>query len=193
LNFFSFFSFFKKFKKKVPIGEAKENSHNAGDGSTEEVASVRPSRPRLIKSQRNISLVQIKMASSFEEDDAELSEEVRRPRRAQQQQMALEELAKLPVVELQRASIVSCYMPGCTGQLLSPRLSKSIGDALRGSVTVLKRSIGPLRLEVSIAHWFLLSLIVATLSSLQKCFSGANVVNSLMRLKYADNREEVIN
>jgi hypothetical protein len=60
-------------------------------------------------------------------------------------------------------------MPGSSSALVSPSLSVKIQAALMDSVTVLVRQVGSVRLE---------------------CFSGANVVNCLLRLKFADNREE---
>ncbi len=140
--------------------------NQVSDGETDDDsvhAAPRPSRPRLVKSQRSMSLYPVKMASSVEEDEnAEQSEEkLRRPRK---EPAGLE---KLPMAILTRGA--SSYMPGENDAILSPRLSKSISEALQGAVTIIRRTIGPLKLE---------------------CFSGANVVNCLMRLKFAENRDE---
>jgi hypothetical protein len=142
------------------------------DGETEEDA-VRPSRPRLAKSARSVSLA--RLAGSVEEDEhAELSDEQhhhhhhRHHRHHRPHERGVGEvcLDALPLAVLSRGP--SSYLPGAPA-VVSPRLSRSIAEALQGAVTVIRRSIGALKLE---------------------CFSGANVVNCLMRLNFADNRDE---
>ncbi len=134
------------------------------DGDTVELM-VRPMapRPRLTKSHRQ-SLRHVVMASSEDEENAEQSEE----RHAARSKGAVPklELDQLPVGTLTRTT---SYMPGSGEALVSPALSGRIQAALMASMTVLVRQVGSVRLE---------------------CFSGANVVNCLLRLKFADNREE---
>jgi hypothetical protein len=121
-------------------------------------------RPRLTKSHRQ-SLRDVVLASSEDEENenAEQSEERQtRPKGA----VPRMDLDKLPVATLTRTT---SYMPGSSSALVSPSLSVKIQSALIDSVTVLVRQVGSVRLE---------------------CFSGANVVNCLLRLKFADHREE---
>jgi hypothetical protein len=135
------------------------------------VARPTAPRPRLIKSQRQ-SLRDVVLLSSEDEenDNAEQSEE-----RQARRYVAIAEERTVPRINLEKLPPVATltrttsYMPGSSSALVSPSLSVKIQAALMDSVTVLVRQVGSVRLE---------------------CFSGANVVNCLLRLKFADNREE---
>ncbi len=132
------------------------------DGDTVE-AIARPCapRPRLLKSERSQSLRPVALVNSVDEDEeCENAEQSEERRKAPVPTLNLE---KIP------STRISSYMPGGTAALVSPALSRRIRIALADSVTVLTRQIGSLKLE---------------------CFSGANVVNCLLRLKFADNRQE---